>query len=384
MYTIKNIKPILRNSFHFYQFTLAVASLLFYFSIFIRIINNFYKSKNISSDSYKSIKTDFSTDDDNYVLQNFKPFDVKKEFYFLEKVICVLFLLYYYLSSFTICIMSFDRLISVWFPLKYKTKSLKASKLINLINCFIGLVVSILPVLTNNYELFFFNTENSLSIPDGFFSFYVLLFIFVLPLTSSVIANILCHYFLKKKMKLACTTGNILTTTQILRNRRFKKNSKTLKFLSFYYIFSCLPIFCLIVLRKTINWNINVREDFYIPKQGFFEIYNLLFFICLIILSFNSIVQIIIYNKNDKKINYQLTKTKNALKHKILSTKNIIFNNFPSNIFNGLLNCFRHFSRFLSRCVRIINRHNEEVVIEFISPPRGNPGRENVFEENSF
>ena len=267
----------------------------------------------------------------------------------------------------------------------YKKVSIKVSKFFSFTLVFSGFLIALIPVLKRNYQIYYFKTVNTKLIPGGFYSFTFLSILFIIPLISSVVINIISQFYLKKKFKAACTTGNILTTAQVLRKKRFKKITCSLKILRLSYFFCISPIFLLTTLRYSINWNLQSGEKVFIPTQIFLRIYNITFSLCFILMSFNTSVQMFINSRNDDDIKFELNKLKDKIKNRCTLFKTTL-SSFPNNVLSFLIRFIRIIARFLSRCFRIFNRNNEEVVIAVIPQPRvaQNPGRANVYNETDF
>ena len=287
--------------------------------------------------------------------------------------------------------MSLDRLFSVCFPLRHKYKSVKASKIINTVLLAIGIAVSLIPVLTNNSNLFYFKIENILTIPDGIHSLTFLLILFVLPIATTLFTNIVSQYSFNKHLRKTYRTGIIQNTYQVKRIKREQQLSRTLKILSLYYTISSIPLITLIFVSNPITWNKNNLKNIYIPKLAFFNLYKILFFSSLFLMSFNGMIQVIVYFKNDIKIKLELQKIYDKINVLFIYIHINICNRFINSCFIVFINFLRmycmiiyeRFIFFLQSCfIRTSNRNRVEV----IPPPKlpQSSGRANVYFETNF
>ena len=391
MLVIYNVDRLSKNSFHYHYLSLALANLVFCLLI---LFNDVVKLNKYSDDylaSKNALELNFSSSDIVYSIQNFKNLDKKKINVIFENLADSVSYFYCFISCYSILLMSLDRLFAVKFALKHKIISVKASKIANLTLLTIGIVISIIPVFVENYNLFYYKSGKTLTIPYGYHSLLFSLILFGFPLISSLLANIVCQYFYKERLQKTYRTGQIETTQQILKRKREKKLARTLKLLSLYYFFSALPFFLTIIISITIDWNKSNLEFVYIPKWEYFSVFNSFYPVSLFLLSLNGQLQLFIYTKNDNKIKSELLKVYDKARFWIINIKRVFLNCFVNSfrrVFNDIfLAFFLRLFRIVQRFFRtIFNFTDNGYRIEVIPPPRApqNQGRANVYDEHQF
>ena len=394
MYVIFNVDRLSCKSFYFHYLSLALANLIFCLLVLFNDVIEINKKSNEILGSKNSLKLNSSSNDYIYSIQklhSFKNLNKKKINVYLEIIVDIASFFYYFVSCYSILLMSLDRLFAVRYPLIHKIKSVKASKIANLILLIIALLVSIIPVLTRDYNLFYKKIGNTVTIPYGYHGVFFSLFLFGFPLVSSLLTNILCQYFYKQRLKKTYSTGQIETTQQILKKQREKQLARTLKLLSLYYFFSLSPFFLIVTASIPIDWNKNNLKFVYIPKWEYYNTINRFYAASLFLLSFNSFLQLFVYTKNDDKIRSELIKVYDKLCFWVVNIKKIIFNcftrSFRTVVNDIILTFFLRLFRLVQMFFRtIFNFTDNGHRIEAIPPPRvpQNPGRANVYNEHQF
>ena len=335
--------------------------------------------------SKSSDKVDYSVRDKTFRKNSFVKNSDKISKSFFEKVLGSCSFFYFFISHYTSLLMSIDRFCAVKYSIKYKIHSLKISKITVLFTFLVGVLISLVPIFVDNSRLFYFNIGNIYSVPNGSQSFIFLLILYVFPLITSLLTNVLCHHFFKKKLKKIYKVDRILTTNQLKLKKRENQLFRTLFFISSYSLTSIIPLFILFFISLPLNWNRNNFSVAYIPKRAYFQLYNTLFFISIFLLSLNGVFQVFILTKNDSNIKSGLYKIYDCFHYRFVFLKTQILNCFS--FFSNTVNILSNFlSTFYQNVQNTIHFNVNTNRIEIIAPPRvvENPGRANIYEEAEF
>ena len=373
-----------KTSFNVFESFLCLSNLLFCFVSTYFFLSFYLKNPSYNFKSKSFGKADFSVSDDMFNKKSFSHKYRKNSKLFFEKLLGSFSFFYFFISHYTMFLMSLDRFFAVKFSLKYKIHSLKTSKIAVSVLFLIGFLISLVPILVDDHRLFYYKYGTIFMVPNGNQSLLFLIILYLFPLITSLITNVLCHYFFKKNLKKIYKIDRILTTNQLKLKKREKQLFRTLFSFSAYSITTIIPLFVLFFVSIPLNWNKSNFSEAYIPKLAFFQLYNALFFISIFLLSFNGVFQLFILTKNDSNIKSGLYKIYDYFHYKLVLIKTQLLNcfSFLSHFINILSNIL---ITFYQNVQNIFNNENN-YRIEIVPPPRviENSGRANVYHEAQF
>ena len=382
---ISKIHRLFKTSLNVYQAFLCFTNLLYCTVILYISVSNIFRDHHYNFVLNTADKTNFSVSDSVFSLKKFYKNLNKNSRSFSEKVIGYFLFLYFFLSSYTLLLMAINRLFFIISPIKYKTLSIKFSIITTVLIFIIGVLVSFIPLMLDNFNLFYFENEKIFTVPYGKHSLIFLLIIYLFPLLASLLTNILCQYYFKKVLKVFYETNSILTTNQIQIKNREKILFRTLFCISVFSLVSIFPMFLLIFISLPFIWNKKNYSVIYIPKSAFFQFKTVSVFVSIFLICFNIIIQMIIFTKTDYKIKLGLHKMLDSFHYKFVQLKTTF-----SNCFSLLIDLVETLRMSLSNCFQCIRNTWSQCFyrdrIEIVGPPRvpQNPGRANVYFESNF
>ena len=277
-----------KSSFNIFEGFLCLSN-LFFCAVTIYVFLNYFLKYSYDHVSKSSDEVDYSVSDKTFRKNTFVNNSNKNSKSFFEKILGSFSFFYFFISHYTMLLMSIDRFCAIKYSLKYKIHSLKVSKITVSVIFLIGFLISLIPILVDDFRLFYFKYGNIYSVPNGVQSLIFLLILYMFPLITSLMTNVLCHHFFKKRLKNIYKVDRILSTNQLKLKRREKQLFRTLFFISAYSITTIIPLFILLFISLPLNWNRNNFSVAYIPKLSFFQLHNALFFLSIFLLSLNGV-----------------------------------------------------------------------------------------------